>query len=233
MSLVITKGYLIKVDEYNVFDNIITFINEHGHKFVAIALGTRKINSKNANALRLGNYNEFEFFHARFENKTSKLKRIVTINELKWPIYNKSFFLLNELVNKLNYPNKLNYEFYNEMLPYTIQEINHDKQNILMLLMKFCKISGINIWVKNCVICNNSQVQTISFKNHGLICNMCFDKKQNTEYNLSLSKLITYLFNEEYNQLETFNNEFDFAIKLLKKYINSNLGIKIETLDDY
>lgn len=233
MSLIITKGYLIKADEYNVFDNIVTFINEHGHKFVLIALGTRKIVSKNANALRIGNLNEFEFFHARNENKISKLKRVITLIEAKWPNYNKSFFLLNELVEKLTYPNKDNYEFYNEMLPYTQQDSVSDKKIILMLLMKFCKLSGIDLWVDNCVKCGNSKIQTISFKNHGLICNMCFNSKINTQYDINLSKLIYFLFKENFNEIDKYEKEFNFAIKFLKNYASSNLGIKINSLDEY
>lgn len=75
MSLVVTKGYLIAKYKYNLFDEILIFLNEHGNKFVCYALGTRKINSKNSFALVFGNFLEFEFFYSNNPKKISKLKK--------------------------------------------------------------------------------------------------------------------------------------------------------------
>ena len=73
MAEIITNGYLINKIDYQTFDEIITFINEHGNKFIALAKGTKKILSHNARNLQIGNYCEFKFFLARTENKISKL----------------------------------------------------------------------------------------------------------------------------------------------------------------
>lgn len=82
MSEIITKGYLIARIDYQIFDEIITFINEFGNKFVCLAQGTKKIESHNARNMQLGNFCEFQFFLARSENKVSKLIRINAIDKV-------------------------------------------------------------------------------------------------------------------------------------------------------
>lgn len=83
MSQVITKGYLIAREDYQTFDEIITFINEFGNKFVCLAQGTKKIQSHNARNMELGNFCEFQFFHARNENKVSKLMKIYALEKVE------------------------------------------------------------------------------------------------------------------------------------------------------
>ena len=69
MSEIITKGYLIARNDYQMFDEIITFINEFGNKFVCLAQGSKKIESHkkfSKNNLRPGKkyyvyYTEDEF----------------------------------------------------------------------------------------------------------------------------------------------------------------------------
>ena len=46
MSQTITKGFLIARLDHDTFDEIITFIDDYGNKFVCLAKGTKKIYSK-------------------------------------------------------------------------------------------------------------------------------------------------------------------------------------------
>ncbi len=80
MGEVITKGYLIHRADYDVFDEVITIINEHNLKFTCFAQGTKKINSKNARHLDYGNYLELDFFYS--PNNLSKFKKATIINEM-------------------------------------------------------------------------------------------------------------------------------------------------------
>jgi len=70
------QGYLIKKIDYQVFDEIITFIGTDGNKYTCLSLGSKRITSKNARNLFLGNYCEFEVFLARHKDKISKLKKV-------------------------------------------------------------------------------------------------------------------------------------------------------------
>lgn len=83
MAEIITKGYLISKIDYQIFDEVITFINEYGNKFTCLAQGTKKINSHNARNMQLGNYCEFQFFLARNENKMSKLMKVNAIDKIQ------------------------------------------------------------------------------------------------------------------------------------------------------
>ncbi len=99
---IITKGYLINKRDYQDFDEIITFINEYGIKFSAFSAGSRRINSKNARNLNIGNYLEFEFFHASASNKLSRLKKVTTVTYLPETLkLSYSLHILNDYYDKI------------------------------------------------------------------------------------------------------------------------------------
>ena len=66
-----------------------------------------------------------------------------------------------------------------------------------------------------------------------MVCNLHFNKNKDHLYSLRISKLFHYLFNEKYDELNIFFDEFNFAIKILKEYIDHNLGIKLFTINNY
>lgn len=233
MSLVITKGYLINKSDYKTFDSIITFINEFGNKFTCLAPGTRKIVSKNARSFNIGNYNEFEFFCARTPDKVSKLKRSVAIVQQPWPIYKNSFYLLNELINKISTWNVDVFKFYDRNIKFINFDDNNDQKKSLIILKEFCIISGLNLDVKSCHICGSNKIMTISFKQRGLICNSCYNSQTMDNYEINLSKLACVLFRGQYEKMDNFENEYNFLLKLIKIFIKDNLGLKIETLNEY
>jgi DNA repair protein RecO (recombination protein O) len=75
MAETILTGYLINKVNYDVFDEIITFLIPNGKKITCISKGSKKIESKNARNLFLGALIEFEIFQSRSEDKMSKLKK--------------------------------------------------------------------------------------------------------------------------------------------------------------
>lgn len=67
-------GFVIKKMDYGAEDEIVTIFSRH-EVISLIALGTRKLKSKNRVALQIGNLIEIEYFRARLNNKLSKLKK--------------------------------------------------------------------------------------------------------------------------------------------------------------
>lgn len=100
-------------------------------------------------------------------------------------------------------------------------------------MQKFCILNGLNLEVNKCVVCDSRMLKTICFKKHGMVCNVHYDQRVEKAYTLDESKLFHYLFNNEYKKTSMFAAGFDFAIKLLKEYIDTNLGIKLDTLFKY
>jgi len=224
MSEVITKGYLIARRDFETFDEIITFINEYGNKFVCLAKGVKKIESHNARSLNLGNYCEFQFFLARGEDKVSKLMKVHAIRSVEWPNYRQSLITLNTLAEQLIYPNVKNFKFYESMLPYTLDKNIKDIKAELIVLANYCQLTGIALHINDCVICHRHHIKTISFKHHGLLCGQCFENNSSENYPLGFSKLVYHLFKNEYDKLDQYEEYYLDVLMRLKQYITDNNG---------
>lgn len=223
MSEIITKGYLIAKNDFETFDEIITFINEHGNKFVALAKGTKKIESKNGRNLQLGNFCEFQFFLARDINKVSRLMKAHVVKSIEWPNYRQSLVTLNSLANQLVYPDIKNFKFYDSLVDMASSKNEPDAKAELIILAKYCKLTGINIHVKDCVVCHKHHIKTISFAKHGLVCGQCAQNEQET-YPLEFSKLVYHLFKGEYDKMDQYKDQWFNLISKLKQYITENNG---------
>jgi recombinational DNA repair protein (RecF pathway) len=97
--------------------------------------------------------------------------------------------------------------FYEDVLRMIKNNIYDQQQLLLIILHKTCKLLGINLQVNCCVKCGNNKIKTISFKQHGMLCNLCFDSKVDKLFDLSISKLIHNLFNEKYHELTKYISE--------------------------
>ena len=76
MAETIVNGYIVNRVDYDVFDEIITFIADTGNVFTVLARGVKKILSKNAKALFYGSLVQIEFFPSRKVDGIGKLKKI-------------------------------------------------------------------------------------------------------------------------------------------------------------
>ena len=56
MSINKINGYLIHSKDFNLYDQILTYITEDGFIKTFYALGVKKINSKNARSIKIGNF---------------------------------------------------------------------------------------------------------------------------------------------------------------------------------
>jgi DNA repair protein RecO len=99
------------------------------------------------------------------------------------------------------------FTFYESILKMIKDNTYSQRQLILIILQKSCKLLGINLEVNHCVKCGNNKLKTISFKERGMLCNLCFDPQKDKVFDLSMSKLFHYLFNEKYDELIKYVNE--------------------------
>jgi DNA repair protein RecO (recombination protein O) len=206
MSETIVNGYLINKLNYQVFDEIITFITPTNERISCLSLGSRKIESKNGRNLFLGNFNEFQIFQSRSDNKLSKLKKTVVIKPIHYELQpNPSFILLHECINSAP-PNTNNlFTFYEDMLNLLSQNKYQSEELTLIILTKYCKVLGLVLEVNQCVFCGSKKLKTISFAKHGMLCPICFAKERNQLFNLDISKTIYFLFNEGFDKIKPYS----------------------------
>jgi recombinational DNA repair protein (RecF pathway) len=81
MSENIVKGYIIDRRIYKSFDEILLVLIADGQRLPMLALGTKKINSKNARNLHYGSLIEFIIFQSRTVGKMSKLRTATILKE--------------------------------------------------------------------------------------------------------------------------------------------------------
>lgn len=226
MAEKIVEGYLVHKQNFGIFDEIITFISKSGRKYTCLSKGSKKIISKNARNLFLGSYCEFIIFEARFKEKVSKLKKVTAIEPLDYKYEgNGAFQLLNELVLKSDTTTQDFFVFYRIHLNMILNYKRSQDEIMLITLKDFINMSGINFQVNECALCGSNAMKTISLKNHGLICNACAQKTNETFFNKSAVDLFIALFNDV--EIKKYSKDYDLAIELLKQYIYDNLGIKI------
>lgn len=173
MSLVVTKGYLIARYDYSTFDEILVFLNNFGNKFTCIALGTRKINSKNSRALFFGNYLEIEMFYSN-SDKLSKLKKVVAINQIGFEYSsNLAFFTIGDILASMKELNKDWFSFYQDVLIKIL--MNYDQYE-LSVYIYFTFIQKIFKSI-NLTKCNHIATKTTfgySFSKKSFVCTTCF-----------------------------------------------------------
>lgn len=201
MSLVVTKGYLIGRYNYSTFDEILIFLNNFGNKFTCIALGTRKISSKNSRALFFGNYLEIEMFYSNI-NKLAKLKKVVAINQIGFEYSsNLAFFTINDILSNMKELNKNWYSFYQDIIVKVLMNYDQYELSVYIYLIFIQKIfKKINL-----IKCNHPISRTkfgYSFVKKGFVCTTCFPTIK------SLDKDELEIFKDIFNNNKDINNVF-------------------------
>lgn len=232
MSLIVTKGYIIARYDYNIFDEILIFLNEHGVRIACLALGTRKIASKNAKALMYGNYLEIELFYTNADNKLSKLKKVVAINQIGFN-YSSSLplIIISDIIAKLPNVNKSWFFFYQEILVKVLMDYEKYKLSCYIFLYTIKQLFK-HLDIKKCK--HLEEIKNInisfSFKDGSFVCCDC---KSNyiklTTYELILinslsnnqTNLTTNFFNNSYNiNWKNFYTKLELSYLSYVKEIN-------------
>lgn len=225
MAEKILFGYLIDIKDYQLFDNILTFITPT-KRFSCLSLGSRKINSKNSRNLFYGSKSEIIFFESRNNNKLSRLKKINNIDQPNWSIQNKKvLYLLNDIALKTDFVVNETYLFYEKWLNYLKEGIHSTELIILLILKEFIQLTGLNIIVDHCPVCGSKKLKTFSFKEHGIVCDYCY-KKNEKYFSLSITKNLYFLFADQLDLITNNKKILNQLIRLLNEYITFNSGIK-------
>lgn len=230
--LIITKGYLLKKENYGDFDELITLINEYGNKFVCISPGSRKIISKNAYHLNVGNYLEFEFFYS--EKKLSKLKKVKTLSYVEENAkLNFALHFINDAFSGLELGGLKWFAYYQKVIYYILKDIN-DYLIILNICVFIYKNSGLIISFEECCICHTKyHIKTIDFNQKQVVCKACFNLEKHRLYQVKTLDLL-YLMQTKDVLVDTLKikidvDELKHLIKSLVIFLYENLGIYIET----
>lgn len=230
MAEVITKGYLINREDYEVFDEVITFINEYGNIFTTLALGVKKILSKNARNLFYGSLSEFEFFASRdIDNKVGKLKKVHLL-ENNIQINHRTPLLL---LNKIIFINKLKgtktFEFVNEVVKLLQQyDEKYDDIIILKILLFTTNSLGLNLNLNCCNLCGDKNVYTFSYTKQGFICRYHFDQELDIKYGKNITILLYLINNSLYDDaFQIESNWKKITIRILIDYLKEYSGINL------
>jgi len=144
MSETILRGYIIYKMDFQIFDEIITFLAQDGFKYTCISFGSKKIDSKNGRNMFYGSLNEFIFFKSRTEGKVNRLKKSICIQDNGYELTcDDNLILLNQLMLKTAYSSKSFYSFYESMLRLII--VKSDLELSIKIIEKYLSLIGIEI----------------------------------------------------------------------------------------
>ncbi|MEG2245706.1 MAG: DNA repair protein RecO [Malacoplasma sp.] len=235
MSFSICKGYLLTKVDYQIFDEIITFLTETGNLFTCLSRGTRKIASKNARNLIYFSLIEFEFFNSRQPNTIGKLMRAKRIeNEdssksyISSTVNNVSLLFINEIICNQKLSGLSVYNFYKTLME---TKIEHDDNYVLVIysLIKLVKILGWKITLDKCAICSKKKIFNFSPKAYGFVCNDCNSEYFTTDKNVI--KILFYVAESKYLNASDFDNKYKkMTIKVLMNYYYETLAINLYSL---
>ncbi|WP_027124051.1 hypothetical protein [Mycoplasmoides pirum] len=235
MAEIITQGFIINILDYQVFDQIVVVLLNNGQKHSLLSLGSRKINSKNARHLLVGNYNDIEFFGSRINDKMGRLKKTITIQAVPWEIYDyKSFWLLNEYINSIDKTNKNLFNFYKETIEIIKKNKYKDLAIVIYILVFIVKNNGLLMNLCKCAICESKNIYGIETINYSWICKKDYLlNNNNNNFVFTNKKIVGILIKLFSNQkIDSNLSKYDVltTIKILVDAIYKIVGISFKTL---
>ena len=169
MESIIT-GVVVKRIDVDDFDQVITLITPK-EVLSFIALGVRKITSKNRVALQLGNVIEAEIFRARLNGKLSKLKRAVLVKQVDIKEGDNANVLL-EMIRYLSKVKRSTNELFSSIIKSFDnlgQDFNHQVKTFLVA--STLHVFGLEQNYHSCVECDrNDLIDDFRFFKGGFLC---------------------------------------------------------------
>jgi len=179
----ITNGIVIKTTEFNDFDTIVTIYSQEYGLISFVALGTRRLESKNKSSIQLFSESKFEIFKSH-RGKLSKLKKGYLLESNKNISKNYLNYLLAavaaDLTQQLFVDNEISNVYYRnfKLLLSSLAKDNYPFKTFTFFLFQALKYQNVSFDFTHCALCwekNNSLVYFDS-KNFEFICNRCFQK---------------------------------------------------------
>ncbi|QZX48837.1 DNA repair protein RecO [Mycoplasma sp. E35C] len=236
MSAITKKGYLIDYFDYAEFDQIIKVLFEDNSLISLIALGTKKILSKNGRYITIGSLHNFEFFQSRSVERLSKLKKIHPIDTKDATISESlPILVMNEYISKKKGLLEANYfNFYDDVINFVNNKTYSNETIIIYILLNIIKIEGLGYDLTKCGYCNNKQVITLSFKDMVGVCEKCAYKYNEFLYNKSfMTNFFSLIYKTSYEFSALEHKQYISLIKGLAKSIYHNAGIYLEQIFSY
>ncbi len=224
MAEQIEKCFLIDEHDYETFDSIIKVLTNKNEVVSILALGTKKILSKNGRNLKYGSLLEVEYFKARSQDSLSKLKKIKTEedNQIDYKT-SLPLIVLNWYISSKN-QKQFNFNFYKTIIDKLKQ---YDEQTMLIyVLYSMIKDHGHMIHLESCRLCNSKRIKTISISKQGYLCESCAIKSNEYIHSTEFNKIFICLAKEQLDEIQDFN-EKEALTKFLKSYLYHNCGIYI------
>ena len=225
------EAIVIKVQEYNDFDLIVTVFSKKFGKLAFIAPGVRKITSKNRFSLMWLSYSSFEVFLSNLPNRLSKLKRgtlksnALNITKKPQTLLFASFF--TELIDRAFENREVNVEAFN-LLHQTLNAFNNGVNLLVQstfFIFKSLKWFGNNWNLQCCGRClRKDRIITFSPAEECFLCQACL-QDGDIVYRLSFCKLLRYFDNVMNTDNGLVNHWKYYDLILLHR-------ILIETLDN-
>lgn len=213
-------GIVLGIYNYKENDALIKVINDK-QKFLLIAKGFNKINSKNRNNIFIGSYVEFEVFeNYGIKEEKMLLKKATLKNFFDFSITENKLVLehLFWLLQNIETPNIC---FYNEYKDYLINEQWNLNWWMITYFLKYVLTSkGKKVHLTECVIClNNKDLFIFNITEGGIFCWKHRIKEGITK--ISFIKSIYYLgVNLNLYQKNTTPQTNKQIFHLLKNYVN-------------
>lgn len=211
-------GIVIKKVVFEADNEIVTILTQD-EILSFIALGTRKLTSKNRFSLDLGNIVSVELFMARLKGKLSKLKKSTLVKQPPLLISNTAEVVF-ELIKKVQYierPSQKLFAAFVKAYNHLGSEYNQYVRTFIMF--NYLDSLGINPIVDCCVECNRpDRINGFEFYKGGFTCAWHTTKERSLEFLKGMKYLSTDF--EKYKNIDPL---VDLNIyKEIMKFINEN-----------
>lgn len=163
-------GIVIKKVQLNADDEVVTILTSD--EIVSfIALGTRKLKSKNRIALDYGNIITAEIFRARLKNKLSKLKKAVLLKQPPLKTSDTATVIIQvvKLLGKLENPSEM---LFNSIIK-AFQHLGDTHNHNVKTYIYFKALDSLGVYpnVSSCVECGRTdRIVDFDYKDGGYKC---------------------------------------------------------------
>lgn len=212
-------GFVINKLDYGAEDEIVSIFSRY-EVITLIALGTRKMKSKNRVALQIGNFVEIEYFRARLSNKISKLKKASLI--IQPPLNDgDTAEIILDIYKYLSNIKSESVVLFKALIDAYAYLGNDYNQNIkTYVLFSFLDVIGHYPQNNMCIECGrNDRINGFEFHKGGFLCALHTKKSRSLQELKAIQNLFA-TFDEYASTDAKINQRLQVE---LKKYIEDNM----------
>lgn len=232
------KGIVLRQIEYKDNDAIVNVLSNKGEIHNFYARGVKKVTSKNASAVLVFVYSDFEYFFNQKGLHTLKRAKVIINYFEKFTDYNKiivAFMLLDIVYDIANLDTMKNPQLF-KLLIDSLEMINEVDETLLLayFLVSIMKSQGIELVVDHCAICESKKINYISIENGGFVCHNCltsFNKTFNKLEMLQLFRSINVITMQDLSVLDFSQNNYKSLLLIIYEFYTSYTGLKVKNFE--